>query len=240
MNFNGLYLILSTFLLCTLLQLPCMGQVTRTDGFIDASQGRPGSIISEIPYVPEEYKGSFYILDEWSRGDAVLLSGDSLTDYPLKYDIEHQRLEILVEGKVKILERSELFSFNWLNKAKNDKQYFFNASDFKYLEPPAVGMFEILVDGDELKLFSLKETKLREGNYNQQIDIGDRRPKIIQGESFYIWREGIVFKLSKNKRKTLVHFRGKAKEIEAYAKENGLGFKKREDLVALVNYYLNL
>lgn len=232
-------LITLSFLLIALV-ISSHAQVTRTDGFVDASQGRPGSIISEIPYVPDEYQGSFYIQDEWAKGNAILLSGDSIQNYPLKYDIEHQRLEILVEEKIKVLDRSELYAFDWVNKSQNSHQYFFNASDFKYLETLVVGMFEVLVDGNMLKLFSLKETKLREGNYNQQIDIGDRRPKVLQDESFYLWRDEIVFKLSNNKRKTLVHFRGKSKEVEAYAKENDFGFKKREDLVALVSYYLTL
>ena len=109
-------------------------QVTRTDGFVDAGQGRPGSIISEIPYISDEYKGSFYIQDEWAEGNVILLSGDSIQNYPLKYNIEHQRLEILVNDKIKVLDRSELYAFDWENKVQNNRQYFFNASDFKYLE----------------------------------------------------------------------------------------------------------
>ena len=102
------------------------------------------------------------------------------------------------------------------------------------------GMLELLVDGDQMKLFSHQEVSIHQGTYNQQIDIGDRTPKIVKTEAFFLFHNDKMFKLNRNKRKTLLHFRGKSEQVAAYAKERGLGFKKRTDLIELVAYFHTL
>ena len=219
---------------------PLNAQVTRTDGFVDTNLGRPGSIINEIPYVPHEYHGSFYIRDEWCKGDIITSQGDSITNYPLKFDIENQRLEIQVNDRIKVLGRAEIARFQWYDESKNQEVLFVNANQYEFIGSKAVGIFEVLVDGDNVKLLSLRKTEIREGNYNQQIDIGDRTPKIVQKELFFIWRDGWVNKLTSSKRKTLLLFRGKADAISSYAKERKLSMKKRGDLIEIVAYYQTL
>lgn len=217
-----------------------LAQVTRTDGFVDANRGRPGSIIQEVPYVPSEYEGSFYIQEEWAEGDIHLFSGDSLADYPLKYDLEQRRMEIQTEDGVRILGQSEISHFHWLNQTTGADVHFVNARDFEFQGLQMNGMLELLVDGDQMKLLSLQDISIQEGNYNRQIDIGDRTPKIVKKESFFVFHSGTMFKLNHNKRKTLMHFRGKSESVLQYAKKHGLGFKKRPDLIELVAYYHSL
>ena len=224
----------------TLWIFPSQSQVTRTDGFVDTNLGRPGSIINEIPYVPHEYHGSFYMKEDWARGNIISSEGDTIRDYPLKFDIENQRLEIKVNDGIKVLDRVNIASFEWLDESQKQMVKFVNATQYEFVGPKAIGVFEVLVDGDDVKLLSLKKTEIREGNYNQQIDIGDRTPKIVQKESFYIWRDGWVNQLTGSKRKALLHFRGKADAVSEYAKKHKLNMKKREDLIEIVAYYQTL
>ncbi|MEM7367325.1 MAG: hypothetical protein AAF587_01920 [Bacteroidota bacterium] len=215
-------------------------QVTRTDGFVDANQGRPHSIIQEVPFIPSEYEGSFYIQDEWATGDIHLLSGDSLVNYPLKYDLEQRRMEIRAEKEVRILGQSDISHFHWLNELTGVDVHFVNARDFEFQGVQMDGMLELLVDGDQMKLLSLQDIIIQQGTYNRQIDIGDRTPRIVKKESFFLFHSGTMFKLNHNKRKTLLHFRGKSESVLQYAKKHGLGFKKRADLIELVAFFHSL
>ena len=149
-------------------------------------------------------------------------------------------MEIQTDKQIRILDQTDISHFYWRHPDDNAESHFVNARDFEFQGIPMSGMLELLVDGEKMKLLSLQEVSIQQGNYNQQIDIGDRTPKIVKIETFFLYHSGKMFKLTRNKRKTLLHFRGKSGPIETYAKKNGLGFKKRADLIELVAFFHTL
>lgn len=216
-------------------------QVTRTDGFVDVNRGLPNSFVQEIPYMPDTYEGSFYQEEEWRIGNIELFEGTTLAQYLIRYDLEMQRLEIQLAKGVRVLDVSRIRSFDWLDPISGAKTTFLNGRELVFAgKPGETGLYEVLVAGEHMQLLARREIRIKEGNYNLQLDIGSRTPKLIQLESYCLVKEGIALAAPAPKREQMLFFRGKREAIEAYVRENHLKFKKRDDLMEIVAFYNSL
>lgn len=215
-------------------------QVTRTEGFVDANRGVPNSIIEEIPYVPDTYKGTHYFEDEWRMGNIVLEIGQVIQAVPLKYDLRLDRLEFQYQGETRFLESDKIDRFDWVNP-DGSRSIFVHASLYLYHDiPPLQGMVELVVDGEKLKLLSKPGIIVKEGNYNVQIDIGDRTPELVKQEKFYFVLNQNVYAVPPGRRKRSLFFKSGWEEVQDFAKKERLNFKTRDDLRKIVQFYESL
>ena len=212
------------------------------DGAIDVNRGMPNSMIKEIPYIPDSYEGTHYLHEHWNQGKIELKNGSTIEGLPLKYDLQMERMEIRVEKeKVKILDRNEMLRFVWVDSASGDTAVYINGGDFYYIASTATnGMFELVEEGEEMSLLSKKEIVVKEGVYNVQIDMGDRTPKYVKVETFYLLKGKLAFKLPNTRRNRYLIFEGHSPSVMAFAKANKLKFKKREHLKKIVAYFNEL
>ncbi|MDX2250275.1 MAG: hypothetical protein SF052_26065 [Bacteroidia bacterium] len=215
-------------------------QVTRNEGFLDVNKGLPNSFIQEIPFIPESYRGSFYVEEEWMTGNIYLPDSSLIAGVPLRYDLQADRLEIRFPDGVRILENEEILQFDGKDMAGNVR-VFVGGDRFRFTDENALsGLVELLVNGEKLKLISHYELILKEGNYNVQIDIGDRTPEWVQKEKFYFVVNEAVYAISANARKQEMFFGGKAEVVNEFVKQNHLHFKEKGDLVKIAIYYNSL
>lgn len=234
--FNGGIVLIGLFLL----SFSSTAQVTRTDGFVDVNQGQPNSIVQEIPYQPDGYKGTEYLRPHWAEAKIELYSGDSIVNYPIKYNVESHQIELQTDKGIKLLDASDVARFEWQDSLNGFPTVFVNTREYDFDDGYVSGMFEVILDGDHMKLFSHKEIQIRDGNYNVQIDIGDRKPQLYQRESFFLLEKEKLVKLKGGKNQIIPHFKDKKGIIQRYAKSNKLSFKKRADLILIVGHYNNL
>jgi len=186
---------------------------------------------------PPETKGSYYYNNEWFTGTIKLFSGEEIRNYPLKYDMRLNQINIKTDLNVKIVSIGAVKEIIWLtNKGQNEKLVncvtFVNKNNI-------IGFYQILSEG---KITFLKKTKLKllSSNYNGTVVAGDKADKYIKEDDYFIYTGSTIIPIRKNKRKILQILKNNSKEIENFADQNKLSFKKESDLLKIFNYYNSL
>ena len=228
----------TTFLLLFVMLSSAFGQ--RDNEFSVGLNGLyVGEAINVYDLSPREAKGSFYYFDKWSDAAIKLKDGRTLTGYKIMYNIETFVLELNVDGVVLELPGSNVEEF-YLDIHKEggftSRKHFVNTG-VKY---PAIdgvtGFLEVVVEGD-LTLLATMETKLVKAYYVPALDAGDKRPKIVKKESFYLYNGKKVLLLPSKRKKAKKLLLSKYPRMKKYIKENRPDYKKKADLTKLVTFY---
>ena len=183
---------------------------------------------------PKETKGSVYYSDSWRTGNIYLFSGEIIKNYPLKYDLKKQEIEIQVDDDIKVIAVGAVKKVEWFNFNINSNEIFINCSS--YDGAGKVGMYKVISDN---KIVFLKKTglKILESNYNQALDVGSQSNRYIKDDKYYISKNGKVKLIRKRKKQILKLFGDDAEKIQIFANENRLNFKKESDLSKIFNFY---
>lgn len=221
--------------LLLLLKAELSAQVAQPAGKLNVNTA-PGGIVEEILFdkIPERI-GSHYLHDDWLTGNIYLKSGQKVKGKPLKYDLQTQVVRIRFDGVVKALKVSRVLRFELIN-AEGNSDVFINADLFKNENEISTGFFKLVQDGG-LRLFSMTELQLVKANYAPTHNAGEMSDKYLKTDHFYFEKEMKVFKVSKNKNKSLKFFGTQAETVKNFMSENRLGFKKEQDLIQLVGFY---
>jgi hypothetical protein len=198
----------------------------RVDRVVDRTSGR----YNEFQPRPERIE-SVYLHDDWIYGTLMLLSGDTLTDLSLKYDIKNSLLEINTPVGIKVASLSKIKGFELAVIPR--KQLFLNAN--RQQVPGLTGLVEVLATGSTA-LYAKPSVEIVAGNYNAALDVGSRGDKAVKKEDLYLVKDGKATDVTKAGKKVVSQFRGREDEIEKYAKDNHLSYKKKEDLATIVRF----
>lgn len=183
-----------------------------------------------------ETKGSFYYNDIWRAGEIILISGDIIKDYPLKYDIRKNIIDLKVENIVKVLSIGRIKEINWIDE-KGSKEILRNT--MLYENYSGIGFFSIL-SGGEKSLLKKTYLKIIDPNYVSAIDVGEQERKIVKRDIYFIAVGNKVTEIKKNKKQILKQFGTNSDNIKIFASDNNLNFKNDFDLIKIFNYYNSL
>jgi hypothetical protein len=198
----------------------------RVDQVVDRTSGR----YNEFQPRPEKIE-SVYLRDDWTYGTLMLLSGDTLTDLSLKYDIKNSLLEINTPAGIKVASLSKIKGFELAVMPR--KQLFLNAN--RQQVPGLTGLVEVLATG-ETSLYAKPSVEIIAGNYNAALDVGSRGDKAVKKEDLFLVKDGKATDVTRAGKKVVGQFQGREGEIEKYAKDNRLSFKKKEDLTKIIRF----
>lgn len=183
-----------------------------------------------------EEKGSYYYNDYWQTGEIILISGDVIKDYPFKYDIKKNIIEIKVDDIIKVLSIGRVKEIIWVDK-KGKIEVLRNT--MLYENYSGTGFFSILYEG---KKSFLKKTflKIIDPNYVNALDVGEQDKKIVKRDLYFVAEGNQVFSIKKKRKQILKQLGEKADNVKNYADENNLNFKDDNNIVKIFNYYNNL
>jgi len=194
----------------------------------------PGALLDEIPLKPLETTGSVYLNDKWELGNVQLKNGLAIENYPLKYDLENDQMEIKTDEGIKILYSWKIDEFKFLDRGEvfTNVDNFENSTEYE-------GFFLVMSSGQAsvLKYF---ESRLIPANYVPTTDTGRKYDKIVKEEKYMISIGDVVYELSGKGKKDIGIFRRHAEEISEFVEKEDISFKKESDLVNLMNYYNTL
>jgi len=181
-------------------------------------------------------EGSYYYSEEWNAGTIKLFSGETIENYPLKYDLKLNQIDIKADNSVKVLSIGAIKEVIWTRK-DGTIETFRNSS--QYTNNNSIGFFLFLTEG---KISLLKKTELNviESNYNPAMDVGSQSKKYVKKDKYYILIGDEITLIKKSKKKILKIFNDNADIVKKYAEENELDFKNDYDLSKIFNYYNNL
>ncbi len=204
----------------------------------DALVSFSGGVVS-IKNMPEKtinVKGSVYQYDEWSLGNLLMKSGETLKAYPLKYDLKYSRYEIKDNETVKVLSLMDVKEASWMLPNGNAEHYI-NSSEFEHIGYH--GMFKVITTG---KLTLLKSTSLRieESYYNPALDVGSNERKYVKKSTYYVMTNGKLTPIKTTRKSILKQFGDQSDTVNKWVKENTLKYNNDTDLAKIFNYYHSL
>jgi len=196
--------------------------------------------VTEIPLQKGETQGSVYLETGWQQGSLELNEGKVILGYPLKYNLKSGQLEIKATwDSIRIVHYSKVIRFTW--EGVKGPEYFVNAKQFvdDNYDVNVNGFFKVLADG-EAKLFQNSYLELIPSTYNTALDAGANHDTYTTKNKLYIYKDGKLSELKRNKKAVLSALSDREEEIKAYVKQNKLKYRKIEDVASMVNYYNNL
>lgn len=192
---------------------------------------------TDIKPKSESTKGSVYYNDLWNQGDIYLYSGEMIKNYPLKCDLKNLKVEIKVDTSVKVLNFAAVKKIEWYDKSVN-KKTLINCGEFSDFHGIA-GFYELISDG-KIKLLKKTDLAVVEANYNTLMSVGSKASHYEKVAKYYIENNGKIREIRKGKHPVLKIMSDKSSQIDLFAKENKLSFKKDTDLEKIFDYYNTL
>ncbi|MGB3777342.1 MAG: hypothetical protein WA960_03220 [Tunicatimonas sp.] len=144
-------------------------QIIYPPGYINMNVQSGGLVVPINNYLPKgEDQGEDYLSDRWNQGSIVLLTGDTIKNYPLNYNLLTQNVEVKTKQTVKVVPIGDVQQFYWLD---NDQRLtFINGSGYTMGGTPIVGSYQVLAEGT-LNLFRKYPLTVQKANYRSELDV---------------------------------------------------------------------
>jgi len=214
--------------------IQCLAQVEEADQTLIFQPYADGMIETKsLP--PATIEGNFYIEDSWQVGDIMLKDRQTLTQTPLKYDLEHNVMEIYTKQGVKILYSDKINQFSWVNTSGLTQRYV-NTDRFSAEDIVLSGFFEIITEG-KFTLVSKNNIEYIEPNYSEMHDAGNINGRYVHSVKLYYIDNNEVYKVPRSKKAFLKIFGSQASEISSFIKEEKYGHKDRYHLRKIFEFY---
>jgi len=192
--------------------------------------------IKNMPAKSDKIKGSVYQIQDWSVGNILLKSGETVKNYPLKYDLKYSRYEIKTPDAEKVLNLADVKEVSWM-LPNGTFEHFVNSSEYESVG--YTGMYKIVAPGT-VSILRATQLKVEEGHYNPALDVGTTDNKYVQKNSYYTLQNGKIAAVKLSKKKILSLFGDKAEAVKQFAKTNKLKYSNEAHLARIFDYYYSL
>ncbi len=185
---------------------------------------------------PVEDIGSYYIEEEWHNGKFLLTSDHVFEDYPIKYDLKNNVLEIQLSDEVKILDLYRIKEFSWTDNTGSE--YSFINLNVKAKDTKLYGIAQVLMDGKAKLIKTIKYipnpgNDIKYGAYtaieHEYID-----------EDLYLMEGEKILLVKGNRKRFIKFFDGYSSNIISFVKSNKLKISRLSDLKQIIEYYNSL
>ncbi len=181
-----------------------------------------------------EIKGSYYLFNDWQKGDFILNSGASIKDHWLNYDVEYDLIEVKLDTEVKVVPLTMLMEFYTTNSQK-DKQFFRPCDNYFYDQNvPMVGICEVL-DSNYYGLIAKFETDIRESTYIPALHMGEMDDEIVVIRKLFVTKGNQATGIPK-KKQNFIQLYPHMTDLNSFLKEHRLNHKNEEDLLIILNF----
>lgn len=189
----------------------------------------PGQNIKNTNEKLPDVDGSQYLLDDWELGNIKLTNGTSIDSIYLKLNIYKGELHFRYNKGDYIIGSPE----NIKEVNMNGQKFIFasNIDDKKVKR----NYLEVLVDGN-IELLVLHTTKRISSNYNVAMDVGAKNDRLESDEKIYIKVGDSIIEHDKKGKKLMAALGNKSEQIKKEIENEDLSFKKKEDMIKIVNF----
>jgi hypothetical protein len=193
-------------------------------------------IIINFKTKPAEDVNSYYIDEEWHKGKFLLTSGHVFENYPVKYDLKNNILEIKLSDEIKIMDVYRIKEFSWTDNAGRD-QRFINLN-IKAKNTKLYGVGQVLLEGNAklIKIYKYipkPENDVKYGAYSV-IDHN------YIHEDLYLMEGEKILLVNGNRKKFIKFFNNYSSNIMSFVKSNKLKINRLSDLKQIIEYYNSL
>ena len=183
-------------------------------------------------------EGSPYFIDSFWYADILLSDVKVFENIKMRIDLYNHEAHFITGDQKEIIAEPGLIKDIIISDSVDGKWIFFH---FKTGFPPidknhAKHFYQVLSNG-EIQFLKLIKKEIVETKNVMTLEI---RKQIVQYEEYYIFRNGEIKKLKKEKEFVLELLKYRDKKIEEYLKDKKMNFKNITMLTSLFNYYNSL
>lgn len=197
-----------------------------------ATYGPDGSNVGASSMVfnpPKNIKGSIHLFDTWRNTSVFEVNGSEkkLLLKNINYNIDRDVFESQI-GK------DSIFTFNF----ENIKNITINSREFQNIYAPSFSAnktFEVIYQDDSFALLKRYYLTVTEGSDNPMVN---RPSKFVQKSEYFVKKGNSVRPFKMKKKDIMALARKKSKDLDAFAKENGLSYKKDNDVKRMLTAVL--
>ena len=214
------------------------GQVTHAqEGYVVNKDSNPAQIIEDLQLPPPSLVGSTYFKDDWLNGNITLTKNRQIKNYPIRYDMYNNQLEIRFEGDVRVCPYQLIQEFTIENSSLLGSSRFIKSENLKHADgTPIVGFYRVIAEG-KYALLAHHEVVLKDTEYVEEFNMGSRDKKYIKKMQYYYAIDNIVSaKFKKSVIKSDKNFSSRSDDIKMFMKENDLSFSNEFDLKELFKF----
>jgi len=185
-------------------------------------------------YNPKRYiEGTIHLFEDWNNTAVIhTLSDDKFLVKRVNLNLKRNSFEAKLNDSDSIFS----FTFNNIKKIVIDNKIYKN---FYYDDDNRV--YEMLYDTDDYKFMKGFDVKLISGSANPMVN----RPndKYVRGEEFFLMLNGSINPI-KLKKKSIYRYLKMNKlnttKLDIFIESNSLSLKKINDIIKVLEYYINM
>lgn len=209
----------------------CAFAQQRVELGIDYFRNGENEIIRKGIYT--DIEGSPLLYEAWLPGKVTTVSGKVYENLKLNYNIYEEMLTFVYDSADKPLKFEEqVKTFTIYTPAALTFANSFPAID----RQTTASFYHVLSSNGKTALLKRYQKILNViKNYNSS-----ETKKFQDAVAYYIYKDGKMLQLSKNKDSILNTLANKKEQLQSFVKQSNLNLKKDEDLAKLFDYYLSI
>lgn len=223
-------------------------QTTRDE--FNYGEFRPNNVapIYGIAEKPGKLLGNIYI-DSIFRSSAVVFfkeivkrydpnASDSISGYKLRINLLEKLVEFKMKGGIKGIDNMAIKKIQTFDPAGNILKTYINGKILGIDSTGEDGFYELVFDGQNLKVVSLAMLKKKEPTYHVALSMGDKNAYYYLKMIYFAKSEHGNWKEISNNKNTWLGLTGsKAKWMKSYLQQNQLNLKLSSDLRQFFQYF---
>ncbi len=173
--------------------------------------------------------GSQYLSDEWTLGNITM--NDTMSIGPIKLRFNAYK------GEMHFLDNNSEYSIGAPEKITSivmGGRKFIYAS-YQDKDVTKHNFFEVLAEG-KTELLILYYIERIPANYNAAMDAGEKNDRLRLEEKIYIKNGDNIIEHDKKGKKLIASLGDKSGQVIKHVEEEDLSFKKKEDLIKIINF----
>ena len=198
-----------------------------------------GNMIYGMAPEPKMLLGSFFIDANWNEGALFMYKDNEVKeDVLVRYRIDGNSFDLKDKNTDYVRNIPGLWveTFITIDEKTGATRFFINGKDYLIDKEPAVGFFELLVDGS-IPLIKKTDAIYKRSNYNTALMVGNKNDKIVKKETLYYISNNHFVKVPTSKKKLLNVFSNKKDEMDAFIKANILALRRERDVVTAFTHF---
>lgn len=194
-----------------------------------------GRFVTEIPINVE---GSPFFIDSFWQADVLLNDGKLFENIKMRIDIYNHEAHFISGDKKEIIADQGFINEILLSDSISGKRVFHHfKTGYPLIDQNNSNQFyQVLSDG-EIQLLKLMKKQIV---HTQNVMTREVKSAFVQYDEYYVFRQGEIKKLKKEKEFVLELLKDKQKNIEEYLKNIKMNFRNISMLNSLFNYYNSL
>jgi hypothetical protein len=199
---------------------------------IETSQSGMG-VVQEVDNSEKRVIGSAYLFDTFR--ECRVYSGGKEVMVALNFNIEKRQYEFKEGSAIKLYPMSSVDKFIDIDNAVYQPFNKYQTVDGIPLE----GIARQTTAYSKCNLLTFFDVLVREGNYVQAMDVGQKNTTVKKREHYFLLIHGAVYKVYPSAKKTVagLPFNNELRQdIQAYIKESGISLKSEAGASLLAEY----